>query len=193
MAVGPRYLSARPNVRHATAEDRTSLAAFSCRSSERKDQLETERLIQEDLLDHVSARPERRLLLLETESEGLVAVASHEPGTVEQGPKSLDGTYLLVIAIARNHQGAAIPASEMPDDQDCRVSSFLMSEAIRDVVSQARGPFIHGLVHKRNAASWKVLKRAGLVIELPARDAYGQLIPGYSILVGRLPAEPRVR
>jgi hypothetical protein len=175
-------LVAQVTVRPATAGDRDALAAFRCRTTERKHDLEVERLIQQQVLDHALETPaDRRLLVFEDEDDEIVAVAEHEHGETTMGSSA---SHLLVVAIALGSQGKSV--AHATGDKPEKLWRRVMSELVGDVVGADRGSFVYAVTHRKNAKALHMLREFGMRKEIPLVVG-GQRIDGYLTMLGRLP------
>jgi hypothetical protein len=92
-----------------------------------------ERFITERALARaLEGRFDFRLLLFETEAEGLLAVGAHHWRAYEVGQSTVDGTYLVVGAIGVPFQGAQLETRE-------RLSDFLINALLSDARDRGRG------------------------------------------------------
>jgi hypothetical protein len=160
-----------PRVRLAVASDEELLRQFRCSTGVWYEDL-VERFVTERALARaLAAHLDFRLLLFETDAEGLLAVGAHHLRAYEVGGTALDGTYLVVAAIALPFQGAELETGE-------RLSDFVMNALLSDAGDCGRGDLVTALVARENARSLALCRRFGIDAELPSPD------PGYLHLAG---------
>ena len=173
--MSPQILVVRP----AGEGDEGLLSSFTC-STGPPHEAEVEAFVRKDLLAWVLAPgaevddPRALLLLDETTSESLVAVAAHERLTelLVRG-KPLDGTKAHVVAVALASRRTRI-AGRRPGD--------LAFEALRHDArtrQRRRGPALAAVVAEANKPSLALCDRHGLTATVPRS-------PGYLWRVGRL-------
>jgi hypothetical protein len=160
-----------PRVRLAVASDEQLLRHFRCSTGVWYED-SVERFVTERALARaLDARLDFRLLLLETDAEGLLAVGAHHWRAYDVGGATVDGTYLVVAAIALAFQGARLGSDE-------RLSDFVMNALLSDARGRGRGDLVTVLVARENARSIALCQRFGIDAELPSPN------PAYVHLVG---------
>src|SRR6266508_4021415 len=152
-----------PRVRLAVASDEELLRQFRCSTGVWYEDL-VERFVTERALARaLDGQLDFRLLLFETNAEGLLAVGAHHWRAYEVGGTTVDGTYLVVAAIALPFQGARLSSGE-------RLSDFVMNALLSDAGTRGRGDLVTALVARENARSLAVCRRFGIEAELASPD-----------------------
>lgn len=137
---------------------------------------DAERAISERLFARHSWRQphtDHRVLLLELDDIGLVAVGAHEEDLLKAPDGSLvTGTYLEIGAVALDYQGAVLPEVEPldPDGTAPTLGRYLMEAVLSDVVERNRGPYLRAIVARENERSLRLCTRIGLVDEADDAD-----------------------
>lgn len=159
-----------PFARVATVNDREALSRFRCSTGPWYED-EVERYIENRLLDSNLRRAPHtghRVILLETDDHGLVAVGAHEADFLEAPDgQAITGTYLVVGAVAVEHQGATLP-NVAPFERESRAPSlgrYLMEALLSDIASGERDPYLRAVIARDNIRSLKLCSRVGLVDE----------------------------
>jgi RimJ/RimL family protein N-acetyltransferase len=149
-----------PTVRVAEPTDVPLLGAFDCSRGEWYED-EVEEFIRRHALAYAGTRRhlDHRLLLYETDAEGLVAVGAHELADFRRGGEHITGTYLVVGAIALPYQGARL-------EDGTRLSDFLLDALLGDARGFDRGPVIQTRVARDNERSLALLRRRGFSREI---------------------------
>lgn len=153
-----------PTVCLAEPSDAPLLRAFRCSTGAWYED-EVEEFLQRHALAYARQREDldHRLLLVETEREGLVAVGAHELAVFRRGHDRLSGSYLVVGAIALPHQGARL-------DDGTRLSDFLLDAVLGDARRFDRGSVVRARVARENARSLALLRRNGFEREIAASE-----------------------
>lgn len=162
---------AEPGVRLTVASDEELLRRFRCSSGVWYEDYVEQFVTQRALARALDGRLDFRLLLFETAIEGLVAVAAHHWRAYEVGETTIDGTYLVVAAIALPFQGGRLGSGE-------RLSDFVMNALLSDARDRSRGDLVTALVARENERSLALCRRFGISAQLPSPD------PAYVHLVG---------
>lgn len=159
-----------PRVRLAFASDEELLRDFRCSTGVWYEDL-VERFVTERALARaLDGRFDFRLLLFETNADGLLAVGAHHWRACEVGGTTVDGTYLVVAAIVLSFQGGRLEGEE-------RLSDFVMNALLSDARDRGRGDLVTVLVARENARSLALCQRFGIDAELPSPNpAYVQLV-----------------
>jgi hypothetical protein len=161
----------KPWVRLAVGSDQKLLQRFRCSTGIWYEELVDEFVRERALARALEGQLDFRLLLVETDAVGLVAVGAHHWRAYELAGTTFDGTYLVVAAIALPFQGARLTSGE-------RLSDFVMKALLNDARDRGRGDLITVLVARENARSLALCRRFGIDAELPSPD------PAYLHLVG---------
>jgi hypothetical protein len=161
-----------PRVRLAVASDDERLRGFRCSTGVWYEDL-VERFVTERALARaLNGRLDFRLLLFETDTEGLLAVGAHHWRAYEVGATTVDGTYLVIAAIALPFQGAQLETGD-------RLSDFVMNALLSDASDRGRGDIVTALVAGENARSLALCRRFGIDAELPSPDSAYRHLAGW--------------
>lgn len=153
--------------------DRSALASFIC-STGPWYEAEVQTFIQTGALRrHLWRQPhtDHRLLVLETDAHGIIAVGSHEERDGEFAGQAMTITYLESGAVRMDCQGALLP--DVPPFEDGRpvsVGRYLMEALLSDSAERDRDPYIRAVVARQNYRSLRLCARLGLTDKRDDQD-----------------------
>jgi hypothetical protein len=161
-----------PRVRLAVASDEELLREFRCSTGVWYEDLVERYVTERALARALDGHLDFRLLLFETDAEDLLAVGAHHWRAYEVGGATVDGSYLVVAAIALPFQGARLETGE-------RLSDFVMNALLSDASDRGRGDLVTALVARENARSLALCRRFGIDAELPSPDPAHMHLAGW--------------
>lgn len=163
-----------PAARYLGTADRELVARMRCSSGAWFED-DVEAFVRTRLVDYHDWRAPytgHRILGLESDDLGLVAVGSHEEDLVRDGGEVVTTSYLECAVVELDYQGAVLVEVEPldPDGRPVTLGRYLLEVLLSDIVEQERTPLVRAIVARDNARGLRLCDRVGMTDERDNAD-----------------------